>query len=237
VARLLRGAQPLRALLALDLTVAAAGAVVFVNTVGYVREHLHRGAADVPVALGAYGAGSMTAALLLPRLLDRVAERRVLLAAGAGLGVLFLPLGLLAAAGSGGWRWPVLLALWAGTGAGSALVTAQAGRLIRRCVGPADRADAFAGQFSLSHSCWLLSYPLAGWLGPARSVPVLGLLALAGLAAAARSWPQPLRATQTAARRSTGLSASDGAPSSGRHWETVTTPGSTGARSPRKAAT
>ncbi|WP_146258954.1 MFS transporter [Streptomyces tateyamensis] len=245
--RLLWGAPPLRALLALDLTVAAAGAVVFVNTVGFVREYLHRGAGDVPLALGAYGAGSMTAALLLPGLLERVAERRVLLAAGSLLGALFLPLGLLALAPAGGWRWPALLALWAAIGAGSALVTAQAGRLVRRCVDPADRADAFAGQFSLSHSCWLLSYPLAGWLGPAGALPVLGLLALLGLGAAVRSLPrlsgrpepagQPLRATQTAARRSTGLSASEGAPASGRHWETVTTPGSTGVRSPRNAAT
>ncbi|MFE0461165.1 MFS transporter [Kitasatospora sp. NPDC058965] len=262
-ARLLWGAPPLRALLALDLTVAAAGAVVFVNTVGYVREHLHLGAGWVPCALGAYGAGSMTAALLLPRLLDRVAERVVLLGAGTGLCLLFVPLAAVTLAGTGGWRPPALLALWAAIGAGSALVTAPAGRLVRRCVGPADRADAFAGQFSLSHSCWLVTYPLAGWLGLSGAVPVLGLLALAGLATAVRSWPrptggpaarsgkpasrpveaadrpapQPLRATQTPARRSTGFSAREGAPASGRHWETVTTPGSTGSRSPRNAAT
>ncbi|MEU3744717.1 MULTISPECIES: MFS transporter [Streptomyces] len=69
--RLLLGTPRLRALLALDLAVAAAGATVFVNTVVLVRDTLGRASGDVPLALGVYGAGSMTVALLLPRALDR----------------------------------------------------------------------------------------------------------------------------------------------------------------------
>ncbi|CAM5383815.1 MFS transporter [Streptomyces narbonensis] len=69
--RLLLGTPRLRALLALDVAVAAAGAAVLVNTVVLVRDSLGRAPGDVPLALGAYGAGSMAVALLLPRALDR----------------------------------------------------------------------------------------------------------------------------------------------------------------------
>ncbi|MCX4747525.1 MFS transporter [Kitasatospora sp. NBC_01287] len=193
-ARLFWGAARLRALLALELTVAAGGAVVFVNTIVYVRDHLHRAAADVPFALGAYGAGSMTAALLLPRVLERTGERGVMLPAGCAItGLLLGPLVAITAGGQGSWRWPALLATWAALGAACAVVNAPAGRLIRRCTAPEQRADAFAAQFSLSHSCWLLSYPLAGWLGARAGLLTadlaLGALALAGTVCAVRLWP------------------------------------------------
>ncbi|MFC9489778.1 MFS transporter, partial [Streptomyces hydrogenans] len=62
--RLLLATPRLRALLALDLAVAAAGALVLVDTVVLVRDGLGRPAGDVSLALAAYGAGSMTVALL-----------------------------------------------------------------------------------------------------------------------------------------------------------------------------
>ncbi|MEV7027182.1 MFS transporter, partial [Kitasatospora sp. NPDC093558] len=83
--RLFWATPRLRALLALDLAVAAAGAIVFVNTVVVVRDHFHRPAGAVSLALGAYGAGSMLAALLLPRLLARTGDRRVMLPAAFAL--------------------------------------------------------------------------------------------------------------------------------------------------------
>src|SRR5215211_6133281 len=67
----------LRGLLALNLSVAAAGAMVIVNTVVIVRALLGRSNAGVAMALGCFGAGSMLAALFLPRILDRLPDRRV----------------------------------------------------------------------------------------------------------------------------------------------------------------
>ena len=55
----------LRGLLALNLAAAAAGAMVIVNTVVYVRTLLGRSADDMALALAAFGGGSMVAALLL----------------------------------------------------------------------------------------------------------------------------------------------------------------------------
>ncbi|MFD8076857.1 MFS transporter [Streptomyces sp. NPDC059718] len=191
--RLFFSTPQLRALLSLNLAVAAATAMVTVNTVVYVRDQLGRGAADVSVALGAYGGGSMLVALLLPRVLDRVADRSVMMRGALLLTTVFVGLGAMTVAGSGGWRWPALLALWAAFGGACSMVLTPTGRLIRRAAPPAERTAAFAAQFSLSHSCWLLTYPLAGWLGATvgllPAVGALGVIALAGGLVAGRLWP------------------------------------------------
>ncbi|GAQ67517.1 MFS transporter [Streptomyces scabiei] len=195
--RLFLGVPALRALLALNLAVAAAGAMVTVNSVVYVREVLGLSAGSVAVALGAYGAGSMAVALVLPRVLDRVPDRAVMLPGALSLAVVFAGLGVVTAARDGMWRLPALLLLWAAFGAASSAVLTPAGRLVRRSVAPGDRTAAFAAQFSLSHGCWLLTYPLAGWLGAAglgRAVFALGAIALAAAVLAVRLWP-PARST------------------------------------------
>ncbi|MFF8293375.1 MFS transporter [Streptomyces sp. NPDC016309] len=192
-ARLFFAVRRLRALLALDLAVAAAGAVVLVNTVVYVRDHLGRSAGDVALALGAYGAGSMAVALVLPRVLDRVSDRAVMLRGALLIALVFAGLAALTAARTGDWRWPALLVAWASFGAASSMVLTPAGRLLRRSSRPADRTELFAAQFSLSHACWLLAYPLAGWLGATAglqsAVIALGVTAGAAGAVAMRVWP------------------------------------------------
>ncbi|MEU4076411.1 MFS transporter [Streptomyces venezuelae] len=203
--RLLLGAPALRGLLALDLAVAAAGAVVLVGTVVLVRDVLGRPVGDVPLALGAYGAGSMAVALLLPRVLERRDDRTVMLRAALVLpgATALLAVGL--AAGPGTWAWPGLLLLWLVTGAAGSAVLTPAGRVVRRAVRTADLPAAFAARFSLSHACWLLTYPLAGLLvtaaGPAVAAAVLAAVALAGAAGAARLWPAPPGARAPAVTR------------------------------------
>jgi MFS family permease len=172
----------LRGLLALNLAVAAAGAMVIVNTVVLVQAQFGLGQRETAWALAAFGAGSMLAALALPRVLDGIADRTVMLA-GAAL----LVAGLLA--GLTGPGFGVLLPLWLVIGLGYSAVQTPTGRLLRRSAHPEDRP----AQFALSHACWLIAYPLAGWLGAkaglGTSFSVLALLA--GLAAilAARLWP------------------------------------------------
>jgi len=182
----------LRGLLALNLSVAAAGAMVIVNTVVIVKAMLGGGDADVALALASFGGGSMLAALLLPRLLDRTGDRPVMLAAAAALGALLL----LFAQFTGGepdFYWLALLAVWALLGVGYSSILVPTGRLLRRSAHPGDRPALYAAQFSLSHACWLLTYPLAGWLGLAAGIPVtltvLGLITLAGCALAVLLWP------------------------------------------------
>ncbi|MFK8912628.1 MFS transporter, partial [Streptomyces sp. YS-3] len=176
-------AEPrLRALLALDLAVAAAGAMVFVNTVVVVRGHFHEPAGAVSLALGAYGAGSIAAALWLPRLLSRASDRAVMLPAAYALPGVLVAVALTTLVPAGSWSWAGLLATWAAIGAASSAVLTPGGRLIRRCTPAADLPAAFAAQFSLSHGCWLLTYPLAGWLAAGAGVPVTaGVLGVVSL--------------------------------------------------------
>ena len=77
----------LRGMLALCLSVSAAGAMVIVNTVVVVRERLGGTESDTALAFAAAGAGSMLVALLLPRALDRVPDRPFMLLGGAVMGV------------------------------------------------------------------------------------------------------------------------------------------------------
>jgi hypothetical protein len=177
---------------------------VIVNTIVIVRALLSRPDADVAIALGCFGGGSMIAALVLPRVLDKRPDRRVMLPAAALLGTVLLAFaGLLLTvawhgADSGpthamGWVWPGLLVTWALLGLAYSALLTPTGRLLRRSAQAADRPALFAAQFALSHACWLLTYPLAGWLGSAAGMPVtllvLGGLTLLGASLAAYLWP------------------------------------------------
>ena len=187
----------LRGLLALNLSVAAAGAMVIVNTVVIVRGLLGRPDSDVAIALVCFGGGSMAAALFLPRLLDQWSDRAVMLPAAGGLGLTLLGLGgfMFAATGvavSGG-IWPSLLTGWTLLGIAYSAVMTPTGRLLRRSAEATDRPAVFAAQFALSHACWLITYPLAGWLGFTAGIPatltIMGLLTLVGLGLSAVLWP------------------------------------------------
>jgi len=177
----------LRATLALSAAVAAGGAMVIVNSVVYVRAEQGGTATDLALALAASGAGSMLVALLLPRLLDRVAERPVMLAGGLLL-LIGLLLGLLNP--DVGWLLPV----WFVLGCGLSLVQTPIGRVLRRSCRDSDRPAFFAAQFALSHFCWLFAYPLAGALGAAfgtgAAFAVLAAVVAAATVAAARLWPR-----------------------------------------------
>jgi len=68
--------------------------------------------------------------------------------------------------------------------------------LLRRSAQPEDRPAIFAAQFALSHACWLLTYPLAGWAGATFGLDatflILAGIAALGLVAALRLWPAKL---------------------------------------------
>jgi MFS family permease len=155
--RLYLATPRLRGLLALNLAVAASGATVIVNTVVYVRSIL--GGSDSAVAWlsAAAGAGSMAAALFLPRVLDRLPERTVMIG-----GAVLLAVGLAAATTLPGFA--IAAGLWLVLGVGSSLVQTPGGQLLRRSSHAEDRPALFAAHFALSHGCWLITYPAAGWI-------------------------------------------------------------------------
>ena len=187
----------LRGLLALSLAAAAASAMVIVNTVIYVREQFDLGDGDVAWALGASGAGAMIAALALPAALERIGDRPLMLAGGVLLAV---GLGLAGLAGGFG----SLLAIWFVLGVGLSLVQTPAGRLVQRSARADEWPALFAAQFSLSHACWLLTYPLAGLVGAAlglgAAAAVLATVATCALVAATVVWPAERAGTSMAPR-------------------------------------
>ena len=178
----------LRGLLAVSAAVAAAGSMVFVNTVVIVQAGLGSSQSAVALALASFGAGSMLAALVLPQLLEKLADRTAMLG-GIGLMVVGLFAGTWVAGQVS------LMALWFALGLGYSTAQTPSGRLLRRSSHAEDRPALFAAQFALSHACWLLFYPLAGWLGSRYGMPVtFAVLGGAGALAfwvAARAWPDP----------------------------------------------
>ncbi|MGK2881081.1 MAG: MFS transporter [Mycobacterium sp.] len=188
--------QPvLRSLLALNMAVASATALVVVNTVVYVHDILVASTdAAVAAMLACYGAGSMSVALAVPRLLTLTSDRRVMLtgAAIAAIGLtattatLFVCTPVNAA-------WVLLGGLWFVLGAGTSLIITPSARLLRQHSDDDTRTAVFTAQFSLSHACFFLTYPLAGQLGAIAGQPaaatVLAILAAASLFLAARTWP------------------------------------------------
>lgn len=184
----------LRGLLAVTLAAAAASAMVIVNTPVLVRGALGLGQREVAITLAAFGGGSMIAALLLPRLLDRIADRSIMIASAGFMTAMLALLAALWAVTDASRHWPIILVGWFALGLSYAASITPGGRLLRRSSGAEDRPALFAAQFALSHVCWLVAYPLAGQVGARAGMDVaLGasaVLALAGTLLAIRIWPR-----------------------------------------------
>jgi len=177
----------LRGLLALNLAIASASAMVIVNTVVLVQSQLQLPQRFTAGALAAFGAGSMLVALGLPKLLERLPDRRVMVF-GAAILTIGLLMGPLATRG-----YATLVLLWLTLGMGYSLAQTPSGRLLRRSAREEDRPALFAAQFALSHACWLITYPMAGWLGAKVGLNIsfiaLGILAAATTFASLMLWP------------------------------------------------
>ncbi|MDO5081813.1 MAG: MFS transporter [Arachnia propionica] len=181
----------LRGLLAFNLVVACGIAMVLVNTVVLVAGVLRADESRVAWLLAANGAGSMLTALALPRVLTRLSDLEVMifgavLSAG-GLGLVALAIDT--PAGRAQWIW--LTVTWALLGMATSMVSTPSARVIRRAAAPSDHPALFAAQFSLSHACYLLTYPAAGWLGTAIGLPLTAVL-LSALATVALVVSAPL---------------------------------------------
>lgn len=177
----------LRGLLAICLAVSAAGAMVIVNTVVLVKARFGLGEAEVAWALAAFGGGSMIAALVMPKLLEKLSDRNVMLG-GAAVLVCGTAMGAMIN------TYPALLVLWLVIGFGYSAAQTPSGRLLRRSAQAEDRPALFAAQFALSHASWLICYPLAGRFGAGFGLETTFLLmSVIGVVAvflALALWPQ-----------------------------------------------
>lgn len=176
----------LRGLFLLNFALSLSMAWVLVNSVVLAGARLGDAERHFPILMAWYGLGAVIGAVLVPRLIEALDERRVmiwgaLLHAAVGLGIM-LPL-----------NYAGYMLLWGGFGLVASLVLTPGGLVIARSAGAGDRPAVFAAQFSLSHAGWLVAYPLAGELA-ARAGPEASLLILSALTfvvAVLASWVWP----------------------------------------------
>lgn len=182
--RIMLHERPLRAVLWLNLAVAAPMAMVMVNTVVLVRAQLGLDEAALAWTLAVLGLGSMVVALVLPRLLETVPDRAVMLPAAVLGAVVLAVLALVPV------TWQLLAVTWLLLGAALSAMQTPIGRIIRGRASESDLGYVFAAQFSLSHACYLVTYPVAGWLGLEAATWTLLGLAVLGTVMAALTWPR-----------------------------------------------
>lgn len=184
--RLFLGMPGLRGLIALDIAVAAASAMVMVNTVVIVQGILDLDRQASAYAFAIFGLGSILGAVAITPALRALPERAVMLGGAAVLSAALLA-GTIVTTLHG------YAALWFLIGLGCALALTPASYLIRRIAPPQDLQYLFAAQLSLTSGCLLVAYSAAGWLGATVGLPatfvILGLVATAASAMAAVLWP------------------------------------------------
>ncbi|OAK56666.1 MFS transporter [Rhodococcoides kyotonense] len=184
---------PLRGVAAMNLVAAAVTSVVVVDTVVYVRARLDGSADQVALLLGCFGAGSIAVAVCLPRLLKRVSDRTVMLT-GCAVAALTTACTTIFAVvvTTGPIAWICLAVLWVGAGAAASAIGTPTARVIRRCAAADELTALFTAQFSLSHACFLLTYPIVGWVGAAAgqsvSTAISAVLATLATIAASLLW-------------------------------------------------
>ncbi len=208
--RLTRGvrefwARPeLRSLMALNMVVATTTAMVIVNTVVLVKSDLARSQTDVAILLAANGAGSMIVALNIPRLLDRFSDRRVMFCGAAALPAALLIGAAVLQWGTGQGQWFGLIGVWFVIGAATSTILTPSSRLLQRNSDNETRPAIFAAQFSLSHACFLVTYPLAGALGATIGLPgtalTLVFIGLLGSVLAFSTWRTPAASQNVSAK-------------------------------------
>ncbi|WP_255559265.1 MFS transporter [Salinibacterium sp. M195] len=175
--------KTLQFLLLTNVVVAAGTALVLVNSVVYARSVFNLGDSALAITLACYGAGSLVVAFNVPWLVERFGVIRIMI---TGMGL--ITVGLLAAtivtaaapASPTGWAW--LLVTWALLGMGTSLVSTPSARLLADASASADRNLVYTAQFALSHACFLITYPIAGWIGASSLTLAAAILLVIALA-------------------------------------------------------
>jgi MFS family permease len=156
----------LRFVMATNLVVGAGTAIVLVNSVVYVKATFHYDDSALALTLGAYGLGSLVTAFSIPFLVERFGVIRTMVTGSFVIAAaLALSVGVSGFFVSPAIDWPILLGTWVVMGVGTSLVNTPSSRLLADASTPQNRNLVYTAQFALSHACFLITYPVAGWLG------------------------------------------------------------------------
>lgn len=192
----------LRFLMLTNIAVAAGTAIVLVNSVVYARGVFGLGDQPLALALACYGIGSLVVAVSIPWLVGRLGVIRTMTTGATVITVgLIVAVMVTAVATANGSGWFVLLGAWALLGMGTSLVNTPSSRLLADASTPQNRNLVYTAQFALSHACFLVTYPVAGWLGAMNltgsAAALLLLAAGAGTAAFAYAKTRQLETPAT----------------------------------------
>ncbi|AFZ01561.1 MFS transporter [Calothrix sp. PCC 6303] len=147
----------IRYALFMQLVASIAGAQILVNTVGYVQGTLKFGNMQYGWVMAAFGIGATVAAVIVGTFAQRF-TRTSIIVFGAGL----ITLALLPANYA---NLPVLMMLWLLAGIGQSCVNLPTQTLIADRIPTDAQGRVYGAHFAWSHLWWVISYPLAGWLG------------------------------------------------------------------------
>ncbi len=147
----------IRFALSIEFVSAIAGAMILVNTIGYVKGVLKLGNNDYGYVMAAFGVGAAIAAFVAGSL-DRSKTRVLSLIVGVfllGTAILFANYVSFSA----------LLVLWISAGLGQSLAEMPSETLIAENIADKDQGKVYGAHFAFSHLWWAIAYPVAGLLG------------------------------------------------------------------------
>jgi len=171
--RSLFGNQILRFSLSMEFVSAIAGALVLVNTVGWVKGPMQQDDSHYGLIMALFGVGGAITAFLLGSM-DKTKTRAISLAGGAlliGTAVCFANFV----------SFDGLLFLWILAGVGQTLADLPSETLIGEQIPGEDQARVYGSHFAFSHLWWFIAYPFAGFLGttfPGHSFLYGGLITI-----------------------------------------------------------
>ena len=147
----------LLAILSLNMVIATSGAMILVNSVTIIQGIFGLSESKLVLAMLYYGIGAALSAMIV-FIISAISNYKLIMLAGAFL------TSLISLGSSFIQSYEALLISWACFGFLSSLILVPMGQILREETDIKDRTVIFGAQFSLSHACWLIAYPLIGYL-------------------------------------------------------------------------
>lgn len=147
----------LLAILSLNMVIAASGAMILVNSVTIIQGFFGLSEDKLAIAMLCYGTGAMLSAFVVFIKSGDSNYKRIMLIGAfltslTSLSSIFIQ------------SYEALLLSWSCFGFLSSFILVPIGQILREETNVNDRTAIFGAQFSLSHACWLISYPVIGYL-------------------------------------------------------------------------
>jgi MFS transporter, NRE family, putaive nickel resistance protein len=141
----------------MQLVASIAGAQILVNTVGYVQGTLKLGNLQYGWVMAAFGIGATISAVAVGIVGQRFTRTKVVLFGAGLITITLLPANYA--------NLPFLMILWLVAGMGQNFVNLPTQTLIADRIPTDAQGRVYGAHFAWSHLWWVISYPLAGWLG------------------------------------------------------------------------